>query len=60
VRKTGRFYEKAGFSSVQTNAFRRSASRAAVDAVAPIVAAPPPFSFAGGDQADYVQWKARS
>jgi cyanophycinase-like exopeptidase len=51
------FYEKAGFSSVQTIRIPPCASRAAVDAVAPIVGRSDAVFFAGGDQADYVQWK---
>ncbi len=51
------FYEMGGFSSVQTVRIPPCASRAAVDAVAPIVDRSDAVFFAGGDQANYVPWK---
>ena len=51
------FWQYGKFSSVQTVLIPPCASRAQVDAVAPIVQKADAVYFAGGDQAPYVAWK---
>ncbi len=50
------FWEYGNFASVQTVLIPPCASRAQVDAVAPIVGKADAVYFAGGDQAHYVAW----
>ncbi|MGC1381057.1 MAG: hypothetical protein WA814_08550 [Candidatus Baltobacteraceae bacterium] len=51
------FYTYAKLASVQTVLIPPCASRAEVDAVAPIVDRADALFFSGGDQANYVAWK---
>jgi cyanophycinase-like exopeptidase len=51
------FWQYANLASVQTVLIPPCASRAQVDAVAPVVDGADAVYFAGGDQAHYVAWK---
>jgi cyanophycinase-like exopeptidase len=51
------FRQYASFASVQTVLIPPCASRAQVDAVAPIVGKADAIYFAGGDQAHYIAWR---
>jgi cyanophycinase len=51
------FWQYGNFASVQTVLIPPCATRAQVDAVAPIVDKADAVYFAGGDQAHYVAWK---
>jgi cyanophycinase-like exopeptidase len=52
------FYRAGNFASVQTVLIPPCTSRRQFDAVAPIVDRADAVYFAGGDQANYVRWKA--
>lgn len=51
------FYQFGYFTSVQTIRIPPCASRAAIDALVPIIDRADAVYFAGGDQAHYVPWK---